>query len=254
MKLAYIALVVLLGYEYSDAAAWSDAKMPHPVQWLRSVASSDGFGTWVTTGKDDVYVKKTANGPWLKADPSLRHISVSKKAAWGVNAKGEIYTTTSKSHTAPWTKVYGPKLKQISVSINGQVWGIAAKGALYNRQGQKWKFIPPIPSQSVSAGHSGIWAVGTRGAVWVRPGSYGGSNIGGKWKQITGSMVKIHSTNGFVFGLNRNGDVFKREITRSFPFGKEWVKMGDLKKTSYIAADGKKLFGIAASKLVESVA
>jgi len=246
MKLAYVALIVLLGYGYSDA--WTDMKMPHPVQHptikgVMSVSASNTFGTWVTTNKDEVYVKKTSDGPWTLANPSLRQISVSNLAMWGVNKYGEIFYSASKSPHAKWMKVYGPKLKQVTVSDNGQVWGLTSKGLLYNRQGYKWEYIKPSPkSQSVSVGHSGVWAVGERGAIWVRPGSYGGNSVGGQWKKIPGWLWKIHSTNGFVFGITKKGEVYKRVISQKKPFGDKWEKM-NLKATS-IAAKGNQLFGI----------
>jgi len=261
MKLAYVALIVLIGYGYSDA--WTDMKMPHPVhhkmdsshpiKGVMSVSASDTFGTWVTTNKDKVYVKKTYDGPWILADPSLKQISVSNLAMWGVNKYGEIFYSASKSPHAKWMKVYGPKLKQVTVSDNGQVWGLTSKGLLYNRQGHKWEYIKPSPkSQSVSVGHSGVWAVGERGAIWVRPGSYGGNSVGGQWKKIPGWLWKIHSTNGFVFGITKKGEVYKRVISHKNQFGEKWEKM-NLKATS-IAAKGNQLFGINKdAKLMKTV-
>ncbi|MCK4651298.1 hypothetical protein KAT08_03955 [Candidatus Babeliales bacterium] len=74
----------------------------------------------------------------------LKQFSVGKNYVWGINSEGEIFKSnniTDKKTKTFFSKIEGPKLKQISVGYDDSVWGISEKGEIYRYNNKKWKKI-----------------------------------------------------------------------------------------------------------------
>ena len=128
-------------------------------------------------------------------------------------------------------------LAQVSVSgfDDSVVWGVTEGTSIRRWTGKYWKKVDG-QLDVVSCGQSGVWGVNPTGSIFYRLGTYGGYTSGkGRWKKVDGLLNWISSgAAGEVWGVDKNGNVFRREgISSVNPTGTAWKKMpGSMKQVS----------------------
>ena len=109
--------------------------------------------------------------------------------------KGQLVCLPSPAGTG-WKKVDG-RLKHVSVSNKGHVWGVSAVDNIFIREGTNnsnpggtnWKQIPGKLKQ-ISVGKSGVWGVNAQNHIYYRTGTYGDSGSEGSgWQQVSGRFL-----------------------------------------------------------------
>jgi uncharacterized protein YkwD len=93
---------------------------------------------------------------WLGADyqfipgNTLQVAVGSVSNVWKIDTQNSVYRYNPAKSPEPWDAVAG-KLKQISVSADGEVWGVDMNGALVRRNGEAWEPLQKTLAQ-VSVG------------------------------------------------------------------------------------------------------
>ncbi|XP_072513105.1 fish-egg lectin-like [Salminus brasiliensis] len=202
---------------------------------------------------------------------SLKQIDAGNGQVFGVNSKDEIFTLYSKG----WVQVPG-SLKHVSVGPAG-VWGVDSDNYIFRLQRGDWTVFPGLLKQVDAGGvtspagvnmYDDIYCLpGDEGATWISlpgklkyyscgPYSCWGVNsadniyimkevtqtsCGGslKWEQIPGSLSMVEvSTDGKVYGVNSNGDMYEREgISSSSPSGTKWRQIQLRQRIKHISYD-----------------
>lgn len=135
---------------------------------------------------------------------SLQQVSVGLDGAvWGINAAGLIYRYDSTSHS--WVQAPG-SLAQIAVGGNGSVWGLNAGGLIYrwDPNTQNWTPVNGALAQ-ISVGSEGdVWGLNSADLI------YHWNAASQNWIQIPGTLKQIAvGFNGAVWGINSAGLVYR---------------------------------------------
>lgn len=132
---------------------------------------------------------------------ALQQISVGVDGAlWGINSSGAIYNYNPQ--TGGWVQAPGA-LAQISVGRAGLVWGLNSQGQIYrwNATGQSWDWIPGTLAQIAVGADGKVWGINAQGSIY-RYSSQG-------WLQIPGTLQQIAvGFDGAVWGINSAHSVY----------------------------------------------
>lgn len=121
------------------------------------------------------------------------------------------------------------KMRQIDSGITNAVWAINIRDAVYILKGSnKWEYVPGN-QKHVTAGESGVWAVGNKNQVQIRLGITSQNPEGKTWYTIPEKMTQIDSGPlGVLCGITTAPEVIKcRTGIRILdnPKGSGWVLM-----------------------------
>ncbi|XP_036413467.1 fish-egg lectin-like isoform X5 [Colossoma macropomum] len=169
---------------------------------------------------------------WLKLEGSWKHVSVGPAGTWGVNANNRI----CKNVGGRWIQ-FKDLMKQIDaggkyiagVNMNNEFMCIS--------ESSSWTIIPE-KLKYVSCGPYSCWGVNAADNIFIlkglTPTACGGSL---KFEKIPGSLSMIDvSTDGKVFGVNSNGDVYQRDgVSQSNPVGTGWRQVPSSKKVKHVS-------------------
>ena len=101
----------------------------------------------------------------------------------------------------------GTRLKHISTSVN-YIWGVTTDDRIFrcNRPcNGAWTQIPGRLAQ-VDVGDEEVWGVNSAHAIYKRPADGSGSS----WTRIPGGLKHVSASgNGYIWGVNRNDQIFK---------------------------------------------
>ena len=150
---------------------------------------------------------------------------------WGVDAKNEIYRRTGSS----WQKISGG-LKVVSCGQPG-VWGVNKHDMIYYRSGTfgggaryinyKYECLVIISFASagsgwqqvsgrlawISSGSNGeVWGVNKDGNIYKREGITQANPVGSRWKQVSGTLMKISVWEGRAWGITKDHKIFTTVI------------------------------------------
>ena len=119
-----------------NVGTWSEKSLPKEAGTLKSI-SNGRLGTWALDDAGKVFHQQ--GDEWkMSSNQPLEQISVGKNAVWGVASDGGVWKSDDSSGSMKWGKVDG-KLKQISASENGHVWGTSTDGKVMRREHDEWK-------------------------------------------------------------------------------------------------------------------
>ncbi|KAL7845092.1 hypothetical protein AOLI_G00232840 [Acnodon oligacanthus] len=174
---------------------------------------------------------------WIQVPGSLKHVSVGPAGVWGVDSNNYIY----KLGRGDWVSVPG-LLKQVDAGGMVSPVGVSMNDYVYcltGGQGSSWKQITGKLKYQ-SCGPYSCWGVNSAGNIYimkdVTPTACGGSS---NWQKISGelSMIEV-STDGRVYGVNSNGDIYQRDgVSQSNPAGTKWVHFNFAKKFKHVSYD-----------------
>ncbi|MCK4651299.1 hypothetical protein KAT08_03960 [Candidatus Babeliales bacterium] len=123
-------------------------------------------------------------------DAQLKQFSVGKNYVWGVNYFGEIFQSDITKNITLFSKIEGPKLKQISVGYDNSVWGIDKKGKIYryNNKTNSWKRIRGNLEQISVGNENYIFGIDKNNILY----QWKPKNFWWKWKHFKQPKINSH--------------------------------------------------------------
>ncbi|KAG9262880.1 fish-egg lectin-like [Astyanax mexicanus] len=177
------------------------------------------------------------SGAWTRISGSLKHVSVGPAGVWGVNANNYIYRLDN----GDWVPVNG-QLKQVDAGGTVSPAGINMFDDIFclqGGQGASWTNLPG-KLKYYSCGLNSCWGVNSGNLIYIMKGVTSNTCAGSlKWEQVSGylSMIEV-STDGKVYGVNSNGDMYTREgITSTNPTGTGWRQVQFGQKVKHVSYD-----------------
>lgn len=130
------------------------------------------------------------------------------------------------------------KMRQIDSGITKAVWAINIRDAVYMLKASgTWEYVPGN-QKHVTAGETGIWAVGNQNQVQLRIGISDEMPQGKNWFTIVGKMTQIDSgPMGVLCGITTTEEINCRTGIRlaDNPKGSGWSLVAMSKKPKYIS-------------------
>uniref|UniRef100_A0A1A8AMF6 Fish-egg lectin n=1 Tax=Nothobranchius furzeri TaxID=105023 RepID=A0A1A8AMF6_NOTFU len=224
---AVAALLLLLSC-LSNCHGWTCTAPPQQP----SAAQIDaGQGQVVMTDSSSNAYFLSGSG-WSKLGTvPLIHVTAGPAGIWGVDSSNNIYKFVG----GDFVSVDG-LLQQVDAGGNEQVVGVNSADNIFCLKSSITLAYPqpgPVawtPFDGLltyfSCGPNGCWGVNSADNIYV-------SNVNPstcsktRWTQVPGSATLAEvGTDGSVFVVNSNGDVFQRTgITSSLPQGRDWVQI-----------------------------
>uniref|UniRef100_A0A3B1KAV3 Fish-egg lectin-like n=1 Tax=Astyanax mexicanus TaxID=7994 RepID=A0A3B1KAV3_ASTMX len=204
---------------------------------LKQIDAGNGqvFGV---NSADEIYT--LYSGVWTKVPGSLKHVSVGPAGVWGVSAGDYILNL----QRGDWVVVRG-LLKQVDaggsvfpagVNSNDDIYCLPAEGSWINIQG-KLKYY--------SCGSYSCWGVNSADNIYIMKVQSLTDPFFSLWEQIDGALSMIEvSTDGKVYGVNSNGDLFERYFCVSSinPAGTKWRQLPLYQRIKHVSYDGGHLW------------
>ena len=128
-------------------------------------------------------------------------------------------------------------MRQIDSGITNAVWAINIRDAVYMlKEFNKWMYVP-TNQKYISAGESGVWAVGNKGQVQLRLGITDKLPEGKQWYQVTGQLEQIDSGPlGILCGITTEEKIDCRTgVSLNDPKGNGWSTISFEKKPKHIS-------------------
>ena len=141
---------------------------------LQQVSSSINYIYGVDSKYNIYRCDKPCTGSWKKIDGLLKQLDVSDMEVWGVTVRGEVFKLPADASSS-WVSIPQLKLKQVSASGNGYVWGTTAKDDVY----------------------------------------YCKKPCNGDWKNANGKLKQVDGGEKYMFGVNSDNNVFNRLVDGS---------------------------------------
>jgi hypothetical protein len=126
---------------------------------------------------------------------------------------------------------------QIDSGITNAVWAINIRDAVYMlKDFNKWIYVP-TNQKYITAGESGVWAVGNKDQVQLRLGISDKLPEGKQWYQISGKMKQIDSGPlGILCGITVEQKIDCRTgVSLIDPKGNGWSTIPFEKKPKHIS-------------------
>ncbi|KAI4882851.1 hypothetical protein NFI96_009952 [Prochilodus magdalenae] len=165
---------------------------------------------------------------FIRLTGSLKHVSVGPAGVWGVNQTNQIHKLVK----GDWVTVPG-LLRQVDAGGKLFVAGANPGGVVFCLgEEATTKFAGPgspaswtqLPGKlrHYSCGPYSCWGVNAADEIYVMKGVTPTACAGSlEWEQISGSLNVIEvSTDGKVFGVNADGDVYQRRVQVFIPMPK----------------------------------
>ena len=165
---------------------------------------------------------------WQQVPGLLSQVSVGLDGTvWGLNSAGQPYMFNSQTQT--WQQAPG-LLTQITVASNGVVWGLNAAGQIYryDASSQGWDQIPGILSQLVVGSDGDVWGMNSSSQI------YHFNAATQTWVQIPGALAQLAvGYDGAAWGINASQQVY-----RFNPGTQNWQQVAGLLNQVAVGADG----------------
>jgi hypothetical protein len=207
--------------------------------------SSGGMGFWGLSSDDHIwYWKAYVSAPthaYQHIDGGLHAISAGTHTVWGVSSDGLIWLRTGITPQTPtgnaWVQIAvpaGKKGKDVAVEdMDRAVWLTDTEGGVYFREGIShddhkgtgWKKIDGACQKDITVGPNGMFCVNSADEVWQRSRSEGGK-IGNGWELdfFEGRLVQLSDGNGYLWGVNKVGELWRRDIACRIDVNSCWKK------------------------------
>ena len=174
---------------------------------LKNVSSNLKGDVWGVNSADQIYRRDPGAPSWKRVSGGLAQISAGDKNVYGVNSGDSIYRMPVDG-TGGWKSI-GGKLKNISGSGAGWVWGVNRTGNIYKCKKpcgttHGWSHVPGGLKQ-ISGGQNEVWGVNSGDDIYKRP-----VDGTGNWKRIGGKLKWVSASNpDYIYGVNSADDIYK---------------------------------------------
>eukprot|EP00054_Salpingoeca_dolichothecata_P037309 m.10517 g.10517 ORF g.10517 m.10517 type:complete len:552 (-) comp7423_c0_seq1:108-1763(-) len=141
------------------------------------------------------------NPVWFPMNGKLKHISVSLDGErWGVNAEDSVYRRVGKD----WIKMPG-KLKMVSCGSRTEIYGVNGDDNVYKWNGESWDKLSG-KLKYVSVGSDGTcYGVNADDVAYIREGD--------KWAKLPGKLRQIEvGSKDYVVGVNGANNVYRFNV------------------------------------------
>eukprot|EP00079_Xenopus_tropicalis_P017045 XP_004916640.2 PREDICTED: fish-egg lectin-like [Xenopus tropicalis] len=192
-------------------------------------------------------IYKWQRNMWAQLPGEMTHVSVGPAGVWATN-KGNLVFKLQDNN---WMRVSG-LLKQVDAGGKKYVAGVNPTGVVYclnqydTISRSPYVQFTPIPGRLVyySCGGLGCWGVNNVSHIYFRYGVKPTACDGSQWWRVEGSLVMLEvGTDGSVFGLSSDGNVYKREgITYTNPTGTSWVNLNFRHQVKHLSYDAGALW------------
>ena len=146
------------------------------------------------------------SGSWTHIPGKLKHVSASGNGyIWGVNSHDRIYKC-KKPCTGRWEGVDG-RLKQIDGGY-AYVYGVNAHNAIFARPvdgSGAWRHIPGSLKHVTASGKDDIFGVNKHDQIWRCD-----KPCVGDWELIEGALAQCDATFNGLFGVNKDCAIYRR--------------------------------------------
>ena len=199
----------------------------------------------VTVGPGGVYgvtshhilVKEVTNPEgdhqWVRIQSpnKWRLVDIGDQIVWGITTKFKVFQLLKEGTQE--VPIDG-RLRQLSVSPKGDVWGVDLEGTAVQRVEDRWECVDGDEEVHqghilmVAVGQAGVWLITKKHDVFYRMGTQGDRGVPGtSWQRVGGKMKWI-SSNKYVWGVGLENQVMIRiGIQPNNPMGTVWKKMGE---------------------------
>ncbi|XP_022530102.2 fish-egg lectin-like [Astyanax mexicanus] len=206
-----------------------------------------GFLKQLDAGNGQVFGVTSSNtvftlygGAWTMIRGSLKHVSVGPAGVWGVDSSNFIY----RLQNGEWV-VVGGLLKQVDAGGSVFAAGVNMYDDIFCGVG--WKTLPG-KLKYYSCGPYSCWGVNSADQIFIMK-DVTSSACGGSlnWEHIPGALSMIEvSTDGKVYGVTSNGDVFTRDgVSPRAPAGTGWRHIPIGRAIKHVSYDLGHLWAIA---------
>jgi hypothetical protein len=139
--------------------------------------------------------------------------------------------------TTTWTDRKNEKMRQIDSGITNAVWAINISDAVYTLKDLNKLENVPTSQKYITAGESGVWAVGNKGEVQLRLGITDDLPEGKQWYPVIGEMEQIDSGPlGILCGITTKQTIDCRTgVSLNDPKGNGWSTISFEKKPKHIS-------------------
>ena len=192
----------------------------------------------VTVGPGGVYgvtsvhnLVKEVNHQWVMVNSTnkWRLVDIGNQIVWGITTKFKVFQLL-KDGTQE-VQMDG-RLKQLSVSPKGDVWGVNLEGTAVQRVEDRWEQLDCDGDVKhghvlmVAVGQAGVWLITKDHEVFHRIGTQGDRGVpGSAWVKIEGKLKWI-SSNRDVWGIGMENQIMVRTgCSSSKPMGIVWRKI-----------------------------
>ncbi|KAK6314548.1 hypothetical protein J4Q44_G00140770 [Coregonus suidteri] len=192
---------------------------------------------------------------WIRLPGSLKHITVGPAGIWGINSGNIIY----KYVAGNWEQ-YAISVKQVDAGGDEFIVGATiddtpfcvTSSTIVGIMGQDSRYHGtrlPGSVKYLSCGPFGCWAVNKNDEIYLMSNVNKDTCQNKGWSHIDGklSMIEV-ATDGSVFGVNSEGQVFTRDgITASKPEGTGWSIVPMYMPMTHVTYDLGRLWVVSTS-------
>ncbi|XP_072513718.1 fish-egg lectin-like [Salminus brasiliensis] len=214
---------------------------------LKQIDAGNGQVFGVNTNND---IFTLYGSIWTQVPGSLKHVSVGPAGVWGVDANNYILRLDE----GDWVIVPG-LLTQVDAGGLASPAGVNMNDDIFcllGRKGASWTNIPG-KLKYYSCGPTSCWGVNGADNIFIMKGMTSTACVGSLlWEQVPGylSMIEV-STDGKVYGVNSNGDIFIRDgIAPATPAGTGWRQIAYPQKAKHVSYDLGHLWVIATDNTI----
>ncbi|XP_069556039.1 fish-egg lectin-like [Brachyistius frenatus] len=246
-----VAAVLLLLSCSSISHGWTCEEDP---QHLHASQIDVGRGQVVMTDQTSAVYFLTGS-KWCKVNlVTLKHVSVGSAGIWGVDNMNKVY----KYVAGDFIISNGVELEQVDAGGEGQIVGVTSSHTIYclksttaeayKKEGSvSWDNLPGQLIYFSCSPLNGCWGVNSNHQIYFTKVTSTCDTSG--WVDVDGAvkMVEI-GTDGSVFVVNANGNVFQRTgISGSLPQGNNWVQISIDMPIKHLSYDLGRIWAVSNS-------
>ncbi|XP_006805610.1 fish-egg lectin-like [Neolamprologus brichardi] len=240
MKSFAVFLLVLRYLSVSHGCTCTEGPQQFP-----AVQIDAGQGNVVMTDSNN-HAYFLLGSQWYKMGSlNLKHVSVGPAGIWGVDLNNRVYKYVAGS----FVFANGKSLQQVDAGGDGQVVGVtntftihclkSTIASAYRKQSPlSWTTLPGLLMYFSCSTNYGCWGVNSAQNIFFTEVTPSTCDISG-WTHVEGAAVKVEiETDGSVFVVTKDGDVFQREgIDSSTPQGTSWTHLPMPSRISHVSYD-----------------
>ncbi|XP_037615746.1 fish-egg lectin-like [Sebastes umbrosus] len=253
MKAVAVFALVLCGLAVSHAG-WKCKEGPR----LSRAWQIDASVGVVCATTRNFYAYTLNNGRWTRLSTvRVKHCSVGHSGIWAVGTRNQVYRYVC----GKLRRARGTSIKQLDCGGDSHLVGATSAnvGQCLRRRRTlgfagtgrvSWQTIhSTLKFKHITCSPRACWAVTTGHRILCSKRVNPNTCRFSAWKSVTGSLVNIEiSTDGRVFGVNRQGHVYMRSgIRRNRPHGTSWRYIPMCMAIKQVSFDLGKLWAVSRS-------
>ena len=158
----------------------------------------------------------TSSQEWTHIPGKLTHVSGSITYVWGANREKQIFMCKRPCTGSNWKHIPGAALIQVDVD-DTHVWGVNANHDVYYRPidgSGEWQHACDLKLKHVSASGNGfMWGVDSKDSIFkcAKPQCH----LVGNWIKVDGHLKQIDGGAREVYGVNLDNNIYARPVDGS---------------------------------------